>query len=258
LRRMGIGLQLYTLRDELAGDFTGTLRRVASLGYEGVEFAGYGGLPAEELRDLLAELKLKAIGAHVQIGNIQNNLQSEMAYLKTIGAKYLICPFVNISEYQTEGAWKGLFSLLAEAGEACAKEDLILCYHNHAFEFEHRVDGEFVFDAMYASTPAAVVQVEMDTGWVQYAGLDTIQYIGKYAGRLPLVHLKDYNGTDEDGRINTLELGRGILPLTDIIRASSEAGAEWIIVEQDRCANPPLECVETSMEWLKNHYLNTI
>lgn len=258
MRKLGIGLQLYTLRDVMEQDFVGTLRQVAAMGYEGVEFAGYGGLQAEELRDLLAELKLQAIGAHVGLDSIRNNLQSEIAYLKAIGAKYLICPWLKISEFQTEEAWKGLFTLLEEAGEACAREGLVLCYHNHDFEFHQKIGEEFVFDAMYASTPAASVQVEMDTGWVKYAGQDVLAYIAKYAGRLPLVHLKDYNGNNADGSINTLELGRGVLPLSDIIGAASEAGTEWIIVEQDRCANPPLECVNTSIQWLKNNYLNLL
>lgn len=255
LKRMGIGLQLYTLRDETARDFAGTLRKVAELGYEGVEFAGYGGLKAEEMKDLLAELKLQAIGSHVGYAKIRSDLHSEIAYLKTIGAKYLICPNLNVKEFETEEDWKALFALFAEAGEACAKEGLTFCYHNHAFEFEIRVDGGYLFDALYSATPPAVVQAEMDTGWVQYAGQDTLAYIARYAGRLPLIHLKDYDGNQEDGGINTLELGRGVLPLKDIIRASSEAGAEWLIVEQDRCANPPLQCVETSIEWLKANYL---
>jgi sugar phosphate isomerase/epimerase len=254
MRKMGIGLQMYTLREETAKDFAGTLRKVAELGYEGVEFAGYGGMTAEEVRDLLQELNLKAIGSHIGIAAIRDNLQGEIAYLKTIGAKYFICPWLPIAEYQTTEAWKALFELFKEAGAACQKEGLIFGYHNHAFEFEQKVDGEFVFDALYSATSPESVQVEMDTGWVQFAGQDTLAYIAKYAGRLPLVHLKDYR-KGEQGEMVTVELGHGELPLVGIIAASDKAGAEWIIVEQDRCQNPPLESVATSMNWLKNNYL---
>jgi sugar phosphate isomerase/epimerase len=254
MRKLGIALQLYTLRDELAKDFTGTLRKVAAMGYEGVEFAGYGGLTAEELQALLQELNLKAVGAHISLGAIRSDLQAEITYLKKLGAKYLICPYLNVQEFQSESDWKALFALFAEAGEACAKEGLVFCYHNHAFEFEIRIDGEYLFDALYASAKPESVQVEMDTGWVQYAGQDTLAYIARYAGRLPLVHLKDYRGTTPEGQINTLPLGEGTLPLADIIRASEQAGAEWLVVEQDRCGDQPsLECVRTSMEWLKKH-----
>jgi sugar phosphate isomerase/epimerase len=258
MKRMGIGLQMYTLRDDTAKDFEGTLRKVAALGYEGVEFAGYGGMPAEKLRDLLSELNLKAIGSHVGLHLIRNQLQEEIAYLKTIGAKYMICPWLPIEEYQTEDAWKQLFALFEEVGAECHKNGLVFCYHNHAFEFESRIDGEYVFDALYASTSKDYVQVEMDTGWVHFAKLNPVDYIAKYAGRLPLVHLKDFNGVTEEGHINTLELGNGILPLDDLVRAASDAGTEWIIVEQDRCVKPPLESVEISMNWLKTNYLSLV
>lgn len=258
MKKMGIGLQMYTLREDTAKDFTGTLRKVAALGYEGVEFAGYGGMAADELRDLLNELNLKAIGAHVGLPLIKSRLQEEIAYLKTIGAKYMICPWLPIAEYQTEEAWKELFALFEQAGAACHQEGLVFCYHNHAFEFESRIDGEYVFDALYASTSPEFVQVEMDTGWVQFAKLDPVAYIAKYAGRLPLVHLKDYDGVTGEGQINTLELGNGTLPLGDLVRAASEAGTEWIIVEQDRCVKPPLESVEISLNWLKQNYLSLV
>ncbi|MFD2611262.1 sugar phosphate isomerase/epimerase family protein [Paenibacillus gansuensis] len=254
MRKLGLGLQMYTLRDETERDFEGTLRKVAALGYEGVEFAGYGGKSAEEVRDLLQELNLKAIGAHVSLQAIRDNLQGEIAYLKTIGAKYFICPWLPIEDYQTPEAWKSLFTLFEDAGKACHNEGLVFGYHNHAFEFEQEVDGQFVFDALYSSTSAEQVQVEMDTGWVQFAGQDTLAYIAKYAGRLPLVHLKDYR-KGEQGEMITVELGNGELPLVDIISAADKAGSEWIIVEQDNCQNPPLESVETSMNWIKNNYL---
>lgn len=254
MRKMGIGLQMYTLRDETSKDFEGTLRKVAALGYEGVEFAGYGGMTAEALRDLLRELNLTAIGSHISLAAIRDNLQGEIEYLQTIGAKYFICPWLPIAEYQTTEAWKSLFELFQETGAACKQAGLIFGYHNHAFEFEQEVDGQFVFDALYSSTSADSVQVEMDTGWVQFAGQDTLAYIAKYAGRLPLVHLKDYR-KGEQGEMVTVELGQGELPLLDIISASDKAGSEWIIVEQDRCANPPLESVETSMNWLKSNYV---
>lgn len=95
MSRMNIGLQLYTLRDATAQDFEGTLRKVAAMGYEGVEFAGYGDIKAEDMRDLLQELNLKAIGSHVGLHLLEGNLDEEIAYLQTIGAKYAICPWLR-------------------------------------------------------------------------------------------------------------------------------------------------------------------
>ncbi|MFE5319817.1 sugar phosphate isomerase/epimerase family protein [Paenibacillus sp. NPDC056579] len=254
MRRMGIGVQLYTVRDDLAKDFRGTLRRVAELGYEGVEFAGYGGLPADELKQLLDELNLKPIGAHVSLQNMRNDLDKEIDYLLAIGAKYLICPYVAAEDRQDAEAWKSLFVFLGEAARRANEKGLKFAYHNHAFEFETKIGDQYVFDALYASAPEHIL-VEMDAGWVQYAGLDTLKYIADYAGRLPLLHLKDFKGMINN-QINTVELGQGEIDLPVVIQAASDADVEWLIVEQDRCQNPPLESVATSLKWLQDNYLS--
>lgn len=255
MRRMNIGLQMYTLRDETAQDFRGTLRKVAELGYEGVEFAGYGDIPAEEMKTLLDELGLKAIGSHVGLHLLRADLQKEIDYLKTIGAKYMMCPFVAEEDRKNAEDWKELFSFLQEVGTEARKQGLIFGYHNHAFEFEAEVDGQFVFDAMYSATTPEAVQVEMDVCWVQFAGQDPLAYIPKYAGRLPLLHLKDFS-KDAEGNMKTLELSQGSVNLPGVIQAASDAGTEWLIVEQDVCQNPPLQSVENSMNWVKQNYLN--
>ncbi|WP_313640558.1 TIM barrel protein [Paenibacillus sp.] len=148
MRRMSIGLQMHTVRGELAKDFTGTLRRVAELGYEGIEFAGYGGLSAEELKDLLQELNLKAIGAHVSITKMKADLNKEIEYLRAIDAPYLICPHIAAEDRQTPEAWQSLFAYFAETGGQVKEQGLQFAYHNHAFEFEMKINDQFAFDAM--------------------------------------------------------------------------------------------------------------
>ena len=251
---MKIGLQMYTLRDETAKDMRGTLRKVAAMGYEGVEFAGYGDVPAEEMRDLLKELNLEAFGSHVGLANLENKLEEEIAYLKTIGATYVVCPWIppdKVSE--GESFWRALIDKFSGLGERLKQEGLQFAYHNHDFEFALKIDGEFVFDAMYTKVPADLLKVEMDIGWVQYSNQDPLAYIAKYAGRLPLLHLKDFRKGEAGAQIDTVELGRGDLALNDIIAAAGKANVEWIVVEQDTCANPPLESVQTSMDWLKTN-----
>ncbi|MFC4809118.1 sugar phosphate isomerase/epimerase family protein [Paenibacillus sp. GCM10023250] len=252
MTKMKIGLQLYTLRDETAKDMKGTLRKVAAMGYEGVEFAGYGDIPAEEMRDLLKELNLVPFGSHVGLANLENKLDEEIAYLKTIGATYVVCPWISPDNVaQGESFWRALIDKFAGIGERLKQEGLQFAYHNHDFEFALKIDGEFVFDAMYTKLPADLLKVEMDIGWVQYSNQDPLAYIAKYAGRLPLLHLKDFRKGEPGKQIDTVELGRGDLALNDIIAAAAKADVEWIVVEQDTCANPPLESVQTSMDWLK-------
>ena len=273
---MGIGLQLYTLREETKADFPGTLRKVAALGYEGVEFAGYGGLSADSMKQLLEETGLKAIGSHVGLQRLREDLQGEIDYLKTIGGRYLICPSIPTEERQSPDDWKKLIAFFRETGEEVRKQGLVFAYHNHAFEFEMNIGDEYAFDALYSGTPPEAVQVEMDVCWVKYAGVDPLAYIAKYAGRLPLLHLKDFN-RDEDAirafneaiekqigvnlniRMVTLELGQGEVPLQDVVAAASDAGVEWLIVEQDFCQNnPPLQSVENSLNWVKQNYLQFV
>ncbi|MFD2117747.1 sugar phosphate isomerase/epimerase family protein [Paenibacillus yanchengensis] len=256
MTRMNIGLQMYTLREALAEDFEGTLRKVAAIGYEGVEFAGYGGMDANSLKNLLDELQIKAIGSHVPLTSLLERLDEEIEYMKVIGGKYIVCPWLPVDE-RDEAAWEGHVEAFRKIGEKVAAAGLVFAYHNHDFEFHVKMDGQPVFDALYSKIDAAHLQVEMDIGWVQYAGNDPLAYIRKYSGRLPLLHLKDYqDGSFEQSAIATVELGRGKLALNDIIQVAEESEVEWIIVEQDICMNPPLEAVAESFEWVKNNYMN--
>ncbi|GGD49434.1 sugar phosphate isomerase [Paenibacillus nasutitermitis] len=251
---MKIGLQLYTLRDVLSHDFNGTLREVAAMGYEGVEFAGYGGASAEEMRDLLQELGIEAFGSHVSLQRLEENLEEEIAFLKTVGASYVICPYLTAEQLSGgEAFWKELFRKFAAIGERLKQEGLQFAYHNHDFEFAGKIGGEFIFDAMYSHVDADLLKVEMDIGWVQYAKQDPLAYIAKYKGRLPLLHLKDFRQQETGGAIDTVELGQGDLALNDIIAAAQQADVKWLVVEQDTCANPPLDSVRTSINWLKEN-----
>ncbi|GGF86782.1 sugar phosphate isomerase/epimerase family protein [Paenibacillus abyssi] len=254
MAKMGIALQLYTVRDDLQRDFAGTLREIAAMGYEGVEFAGYGDLSAEEMKALLQELNLKAVGSHISLQRLDEQLENEIAYLKTIGAKYGIVPYVFEEDRRDTAAWQSIIDRLDRYGEVFRQNGLQLGYHNHDFEFAMKINGSFVFDAMYEQVSADRLTVEMDLGWVQYSGQDPLAYIAKYKGRLPLLHLKDFRKTAPNEPIDTVELGQGDLDLPSIITAAEQADVEWIIVEQDRCANPPLQSVKTSRAWLKQNY----
>jgi sugar phosphate isomerase/epimerase len=255
MKRMGIGLQMYTVREDTAKDFRGTLRKIADMGYEGVEFAGYGDIPAQEMREVLDSLGLQAFGSHVGLAKLEDDLAGEIEYLKTIGAKYAVVPHLNEEQRRD---WNKLFEQFKIIGEEMKKHDLIFAYHNHAFEFEEKLQGNYVFDEMFTQVNSDLLKVEMDIGWVQYAGEEPVQYIHKYSGKLPLLHLKDFRKSEPGTPIDTVELGQGDLNLTKVIQAASDADVEWLIVEQDRCANPPLQSVETSLNWIKENYLSKI
>jgi sugar phosphate isomerase/epimerase len=251
--RMNIGLQLYTLREEAAKDFVGTLRKVAEIGYEGVEFAGYGGLTADQLKELLEELKLKAIASHVSLLQLSTQLEQEIDFNLTIGSRYIVCPFVAEVDRQTEAQWQAIFTQLQAIGQRCAERGIGFAYHNHHFELLDKVDGAFVLDAMMNAVPKADLLMELDTCWVHHAGQVPVDYIAQYSGRIPLVHLKDMQKLPNREAL-TVELGQGEVDLAAIIAASAQANVEWLIIEQDKCTNPPFESITTSWNWVSKNY----
>jgi sugar phosphate isomerase/epimerase len=248
---LNLGLQLYTVREQTEQDFEGTLKKVAELGYKGVEFHDFFGRSSAEVKKLLDENGLVAIGTHTQYASMLEDLDSIITYNKEIGNKYIIVPY--LSEEQRK--WDEVFANLKVLGEKCKEQDMVLLYHNHDFEFTESYNGKTVFDAMYEEVPATLLEVEMDTCWVHFAGFDAVEYIHKYAGRLPLVHWKDVK-RQADGSALTVEFGHGEVNLAAIAEAADQIGAEWIVVEQDTCQNPPLESITTSMAWVKNYAKN--
>lgn len=238
---------MYTLRNETEADFLGTLRKVAEMGYEGVEFAGYGGLDAATLRKELDALGLKTVGSHVSLERMLKSPDEEIEFVKALGSNYLTVPWLPQEKYADEAALAQTSGELESIARDCAAKGIVFCYHNHSFELERTIGDKLLLDAIFDAAPAA--QVELDSCWVHNAGVDPVPYIAKYAGRIPLVHLKDMKR--EDGNTVTVELGNGEVDLQAIAKASKEAGSQWLIVEQDQCQNPPLESVETSIQWLK-------
>lgn len=241
---MELSLQLYTVREETARDFTGTLEKVAAIGYTGVEFAGYGNIPASEMKNTLDRLGLAAVGSHVGIARLKSNLEDEIAYNLEIGNKYIICPY-NI--YANREDYVNTARFLNEAGEKCLKNGLRLGYHNHAHEFQS-FDGEYGLDILYKETNHEYLFAEIDICWVNRAGLDPAEYIKKYAGRCPLIHLKDRKDTED---ICFAEVGDGIVDIPSVIKAGKESGAEYFIVEQDRSARLSLDSARISFENIK-------
>ncbi|CAM4488880.1 sugar phosphate isomerase/epimerase [Paenibacillus endophyticus] len=245
-----IGLQLYTLREECSNDLLGTLRRVAELGYEGVEFAGYFGIPSNELRSVLQELGLTAIGSHVGLPALWDRLPQEIQYLTDIAGSYLICPGVPPQEHDSE-SWRRNIPKLRDTARLVTQAGLRFAYHNHAYEFEIQLDGAPIFERLFPHESLhPELLSELDTCWAAYAGYDPLATLKRMVGHVPLLHLKDYRITSL-GALETVPLGDGNCPLDAIIETASDAGVRWLIVEQDDAREAsPLACVERSMQWL--------
>lgn len=228
MQRNQIGLQLYTVREETARDMLGTLRRLAEMGYPAVEFAGYGGVPVPEVRAVLDECGMRAIGAHVSLNNWEQRPDETIAELKTLGCSYAVVPYLPAERRQNARQVEGLCGHFNRWAEHCAAEGLNFAYHNHAFEWEP-VEGRLLWERLLEGTDPALVGLELDLYWIQYAGYDPLTIL-REVGRAKLVHVKDMAA--DESRVD-VPVGEGRLPWQQLLPAAREAGVEWYIVEQD-------------------------
>lgn len=247
MARIPVMLQLYTVRDECAQDFVGTLKKVAALGYEGVELAGNYGHTAEELKTVLSDLNLKLAGSHTPLSALENDLEATLDYNVTLGNPFVVCPFLSEDRRKSGDDYRQLAETFNKVGAACKERGMGFAYHNHAFEFD-TFEGETGLDILFGSTDPALVQSELDTFWVVKGGKSAVEYIQKLSGRVPLVHVKDMTADDEK---TFAEVGEGTMDWTSIFAAAEAAGTQFYIVEQDKCQRPPLESIAISLENLK-------
>jgi sugar phosphate isomerase/epimerase len=239
-----VALELYTVRDETARDFAGTLRRVAALGYPAVEFAGYGDLDAGEMRALLDETGLRAAATHVGLAALDADVDREIAYCLAIGCSHLVLPWLP-PEQRSPESFAALAPRLNEFGRRCHASDIRFGYHNHDFEFVVQ-DGATLLERLLDSTAPDLVGLELDVYWAAYAGSDPIALLKNYAGRVPVVHLKDMSA---DRRFT--EVGDGTLDIQAICTAAVNNGAEWLVVEHDAPTLPSLDSAKRSLENLR-------
>ncbi len=237
-----VALQLYTVRDETALDFKQTVRRVAEIGYAGVELAGYGDLTAKDMAALLGETGLKAVGTHVGLAALDNDLEHQIDYSLEIGCSLLVLPWLDKQLLLNEESFKQLTAKLNTFGQQCKEHNLTFGYHNHNFEFE-KIGDETLLERLTAATDPELVKLELDTYWAAYAGFDPISIIQRYSGRIASLHLKDM--TPE--RTFT-EVGAGTLDIAGYTEAGQAAGVTVYIVENDKPAIPSLESARRSFE----------
>lgn len=268
---MRVALQLYTIRDDMAKDFKGTLQRVKNMGYEGVEFAGLFGYAASEVKSMLQEIGLQPVSAHVSIDELLADIDKVIEDYNTIGCRYIAIPWLGEERRPGNAGFEQTIKDIFEIGEKANKQGLKLLYHNHDFEFAE-VDGEYALDILYKKIPAHLLETELDTCWVNVAGQDPAMYIRKYSGRAPVVHLKDFvmpgkkpdqlheltgaAQAEQNGQVDAFEfrpVGHGYQNFPAILEAAVGAGTEWVIVELDRPGmnKSPMECAEMSIDYLK-------
>jgi len=269
MKRIPIGYQLYSARQQAAEDLPGVLFALAEMGYDGVEFAGFYGRGADEISALLADAGLQAVSSHVPLAEIEGNMQAVVDYHRAIGCGCIAVPYLPEERRPGTPGFASVLRAIAAFAPLCRETGIRLLYHNHDFEFVP-FSGMYALDFLYEAFDPALLQTEIDTCWVRYAGEDPCAYLRKYAGRAPLVHLKDYVGRREGGKppyglLGQRELhqnggidfafrpfGCGCQDAPAVVRAAIDAGAEWLIIEQDQSPDrPPLEDARLSLDTLR-------
>ena len=262
-----IALQLYTVRDVAESDPVNILSQVKEMGYDGVELAGmYGKCPAD-MRALLDSVGLTAISAHVSYNEMIAAPEDVIGGYGVAGCPWIAIPYMA-DEYRIGAAkYDEAIAGIKLLGETAKKLGMTLLYHNHEFEFA-KFNGEFALDLLYKAVPADLLQTQVDTCWAKVGGVDPAEYIRKYAGRAPIVHLKDFHmegaandANGQDGktpkRNNTFKfrhIGAGMQDIPSIVKASEEAGAKWLVVEQDFPTEgmTSVECARESLAYLRS------
>ena len=227
-RRLGnIGIQLYTVRDQMAVDVPGTLQRLAEIGYREVEFAGYFDHSPEEIRLFLDDLGLSSPSAHTSLQTLRETPEQLIEAALTIGHEYLVLGWLRPEERTSLDDYRRHAELINSFAEQCHVAGLRFAYHNHDFEFEN-LDGMRPMDLLLAETDPSSMQVELDLYWIKRAGADPFAYFTKHPGRFPLCHVKDMAA---DGSF--ADVGSGEIDFAPLFAASELAGFQHYYVERD-------------------------
>ncbi len=239
---MKLAVQLYSVREDAAKDFPGTLERIAALGVDGVEFAGYHGLSAEVLKGHLDRLGLAAASTHVMPEMPGTDFGAAVAYAKAVGCGSIVDPFAVV---KTKTGIRHLAGKLAGWARTAQDAGLAFGYHNHAHEC-FRVDaaGKTGLDLLFELTADAGVFAEPDTHWLQRGKVAPRAFLRRWAGRVRIVHLKDLDATGK----RDVAVGEGVMDIRGIWEAAEAAGAEWAVVELDTAS---FEDVATGVANLK-------
>ena len=269
MKRYPVGLQLYSVRSDLARDFEGTLAAVAQMGYEGVEFAGLYGKTPKEVKEICEKNGLVPVSAHVSLSEMIADPEGVFATYQEIGCSYIAVPYLGDNDRPGQSNHDRVIASIAFLVKKAKDYGLTMMYHNHDFEFVRLESGKYGYDEMFERVPDLCAQI--DTCWVNVAGEDPAEYLKKYKDRIPVVHFKDfvmpgkkaknlYNliGMEEQSApdpdaFSYMPLGYGAQNIPAMLEALEGSVCKWIIVEQDEpsMGKSRMECAKLGIERLR-------
>ena len=263
-----IGIQLYSVRDDMKKDPLGTLKQVAKMGYKHVEHANYVdqkfyGYPAKEFRKVLDDLGLKMPSGHTVMGkNHWDATKKDFtdAWKKTVedaaymGQKYVISPSMDESMRKTYDDMVRYLDVFNLCGDLCQKSGMKFGYHNHWAEFSEKLNGIKLFDIMMQKLDVKKVVMQLDIGNMYIAGAKALDVIGQYPGKFELIHLKDEIAVNTAEKFESAILGKGILPVKEVLDICRKTGGTkvYIIEQESYQGKAPLACIEEDLKIMKN------
>lgn len=269
MNKAQIALQLYSVRDQINNSFENTVKAVAEMGYEGVELSGLreNDVP-KEIKAILDYYGLAVPSSHVPFKDMCDNPTRVFTDYKIVGCDFIVIPWLSQDSELSANQIDATIDKIRNIGKQAKQYGLTLLYHNHNFEFDI-INGEYILDRLYRLVEKEFLQTQLDTCWVNVGGENPAEYIKKYSNRTPLVHLKDFVcggkaglyeliGTDikkeqQNGNFAFCPIGYGVQNFRDITSAAEQAGALWMIVEQDSSEDmPTLEAARLSREYLRS------
>lgn len=256
-----IGLQIYTLRDQIPGDMTGTLKKVAEIGYKNIEGYGYGnrmilGKSPVEFRKIVEDLGMKLPSMHVVTElttaeskvNIMDQWKVTVEDMASIDVKYVVYAIIAEQERKTLDDFKKWAERFNHFGEICKQAGCQFAYHNHAFEFEPK-EGQMLYDILMKDTDPGLVKFEIDLYWITKGGQDPVAYIEKNPGRFELYHIKDMENSPEK---TFTEVGQGTINFERVFKVRDTAGMKMFFVEQDQTKIDRFKSIKMSFDFLNN------
>jgi len=271
-----VALQVYSVRDDMAEDFTGTLKKIKEMDYDGIEWGGVNIWDFSEVKKIIDDIGLISISAHVPYEVIVSDIEKVLKDYKSLGCEYIAIPWLDMDKVPGGKDFDKTVESIKQIGKIGNDIGIKLLYHNHEFEFV-KIDGKYGLDVLYDSVPEDLLGTQVDTCWVKVARVDPAEYIRKYKGRAPVVHLKDFiiegevkgslyglvgketepsgSGDETISRkgFDFRPIGQGMQDIPSILDASLYVGAEWVVVEQDMSSTcTPIEAAKQSRDYLKS------
>jgi len=249
-----LGLQLYSVREQLPKYFEGTLRQVAGDGYKVVEAAGYFDRTAPDFRKAMDQAGLRCVSTHHTLRQLETQFDELINYDKALGLEYIVCSSSDgmhrdpqATGKQTLNDWHWIAGEFNKLGAKVKAAGMTFGIHNHTPEFA-TIDGVLVYDELLKLTDPNVVVFEMDCGWVWDAGHNPVDYLSKTPERFPLLHVKDFV-RGPDGKAKPCEMGEGTINYIPIMRAAT--GLKYYFVEQEAYDIEPFKELKHDAEYMK-------